>query len=243
MWISIWNSEISTATGIYCGSRKLRPDEWWGWWKPGANTLAYYKFYDNLNDSSGNNHPCTVAYWSAVYYTVSWDNKAITCSGNVMKSWIWQQDVLAANHTLSFWIKLSSSQVDNRVLWALGASGNISHVWISIGSAQWYCFYIWQPTWTYRKRTYTFSANTWYNIALSINSSLWVDCYVNWTQVWTTNTINSPDTTDLYFWSNYSLTDSSRMPWYLDDIIIEDKARTADEIAWYYNQTKSNYWL
>jgi hypothetical protein len=31
--------------------------------------------------------------------------------------------------------------------------------------------------------------------------------------------------------------------WYISNLIMESKTRTADEILAYYNLTKSNYWL
>ena len=217
--------------------------------QPWVNTVAYYKFDWNLNDSSGNNHPCTVASWSAIYSVVSWDNQAITTNWNVIKSGVQQQDILTANHTLSFRIDQTSinNLWDARVMWALWASGAITHIWIWINwtNGLWWCVYLWQPnkSWKYTKFTYTFALNTWYNIVLTIDNSLWCSCYVNWVQAGTTQTIVNSWTSDFYFWNNYQLWDSSHMNWYLDDIIIENTPRSAQDISDYYNLTKANYWL
>lgn len=76
MWISIWNSEISTATGIYCGSRKLRPDGWWGWWTPWANTVAYYPLNSTSqwNDMKGMGTAYNLAtsHTAPTYWTYQW---------------------------------------------------------------------------------------------------------------------------------------------------------------------------
>ena len=223
--------------------------EWWGWWTPWANTLAYYRFNNNLDDSSWNGNTASMAQWTATYYTVNWDNKAITTSGNVVKSGVQQQDILTANHTLSFWINQTSINYlwDARVMWALWASGAITHIWIWINGTNglWWCVYFWQPnkSWNYTKYTYTFSLNTWYNIILSIDNSMNCSCYVNWGQVWTAQTIVTSWTTDFYFWNNYQLWDSSYMNWYLDDIIIENKAWSSTEAGDYFAQFKWNYWI
>ena len=41
------------------------------WWKPWANTIAYYKFDWNLNDSSGNNRNLSMYTGSFSYWTLS----------------------------------------------------------------------------------------------------------------------------------------------------------------------------
>lgn len=222
--------------------------EYPGRWQPWANTLAYYNFNWNLNDSSGNNNNASVARGSAVYYTVDWENQAITCSGNVIKSGVQQQNILTANHTLAFWVYLLNTQsIDIRVMGALWASGSITHMWIWTWWSDVHIksLYFRQPnkTWNYTSFPYVFTTTTWYNVILTIDSSLGCSCYINWVKVWNTETIVDSWTSDFYFWNNYQLTDSGRLDGYLDDIIIENGVRTAQEVADYYNQTKSNYWI
>ena len=61
--------------------------------------------------------------------------------------------------------------------------------------------------------------------------------YVNWNFI---NTVTM--STDQ--WSfQYSTQYSELQPWTYWEIIVEDKARTAQEVSDYYNQTKANYWL
>ena len=62
---------------IYLWTTKVRPEAW----KPWANTLAYYKFEWNLNDSSGNGRNASILNWSASYQTVGWQ-QCFNCNNN-----------------------------------------------------------------------------------------------------------------------------------------------------------------
>lgn len=247
-WIYVWTSEIKNiyvwttpVKEVFVWTTKVRPT----WWQPWANTIAYYKLDWNLNDSSWNGNNASVGYWSAIYYTVSGDNKAFTCNGNAIKSWVQQQNILSSNHTLSFWIYLTWTPTEYRVMWALTASTWVSHIWLAKDNQYIQnSIFIWSGTDGARKvYRYTFSTWTRYNVVFSIWNSLSCSCYINWTQAWTAQTLKASWTWDFYFWVNYQLWNASAMNWYLDDIIIESKARTAQETADYYNLTKWNYGL
>jgi hypothetical protein len=59
-----------------------------------------------------------------------------------------------------------------------------------------------------------------------------------------TSTINSfRDEFRIWVNDGDSWTTPKYMTWYMSDLIVENKARTAEETANYYNSTKSNYWL
>jgi hypothetical protein len=86
-------------------------------------------------------------------------------------------------------------------------------------------------TWHLLTATYTWSADTANNVKIYVDSSL-----VKQWQRWGTTTANMIG----YVW-NYNTNDN--LKWYLSQFILEDKTRTAQEIADYYNQTKWNYWI
>lgn len=75
MWISIWNSEISTATGIYCGSRKLRP------WDSSRLPSGYQEVeYIESNWTQYIN----------TWITLAWKLLTTKAKFNVTQSWTWE---------------------------------------------------------------------------------------------------------------------------------------------------------
>ena len=49
-------------------------------WKPNANTIFYYEFNNNLNDSSGKGNNATGSSW--VWYTTAGTENVITNTSN-----------------------------------------------------------------------------------------------------------------------------------------------------------------
>lgn len=242
MWISIWNSEISTATGIYCGSRKLRP------WEippftPWENTVAYYKLIENWtdfswkwNNLSSNWTPVYTTVWNATYASLN-----STASGNFLytdsATWVpqWTSD-----RTVSCWFYkwswTKSTDATIFMLWNAASNQmfnvfidrNARTLWISqYGSGQW--------------GMYTFTDNTWYHIVVTYSWTTWT-VYVNWTNIGTWNYTIWTSWNKIYL-MQWSWDSSTYCVWNLSEVIIENKARTAAEISTYYNKSKANYWL
>jgi len=74
-------------------------------WKPWANTIAYYKFDWNLNDSSGNNHNFSGTNMTVTYWTLSWWAKYIH-----FPNWAWANTqswmpYSTSSYTINFWVK------------------------------------------------------------------------------------------------------------------------------------------
>lgn len=210
-----------------------------GWWQPWANTLVYYDFDDTLNDGSWNNHPATVAQWSAVYITwIEW--KAITCSWNVMKSWITTNNIIADWHTLSFRVKLTAlaSWWDYRVMWGLGVSSWIFH--INIGNWAWWWTWVclWTNIWgddNQNRRTFTYNFNTTdrFNVVFTFDN--WnIKCYINKTLI-DTQTLQTTWSWDFYIGSNYQVNSGDRVNGYIDEFIVEDKIWSQTDVNDYYD--------
>jgi hypothetical protein len=75
---------------------------------------------------------------------------------------------------------------------------------------------------------------------------------IGWAWIWTVDGVTnvkiaswlskpSSNGTQLNIWAEFNGT--TRAWGYVSNLIIEDKARTAQEISDYYNQTKANYWI
>lgn len=212
--------------------KQVRPSGWG--WQPWANTVAYYKFDWNLNDSSGNNRNMSLYRGSVTYWTI-WNNKY----GHFDSS-TWTNQVtipLPWDFTFLMWVNPQYDYADtypramvdmqyNSSSGCLRLFGTI-HPWDwtyyhintnerhlivyswtqSIGEAKFYCV----------DENYSESGITFTHIT--------GDQKLKLNQIWDANNSNYTNNT------------------YLSEIIIENKVWTDQEIQDYYNQTKANYGL
>lgn len=204
--------------------------EWgWGWWQPWANTIAYLPMKTDLLDHSGT--------WTTA--TVSW-----TVS---LESWHWYFNggkiygtlsSIPTSYTISMWIKATSLPSHWETLSCIWQYNTYSNFWLWLNNTD--------KRVTYSRRDVNYppwpivDTTNWYLVTITYGS--WtVALYINWT--YSTGTTSFP-TTALWT-SDYIIADNTgaNFYWYINDYILEDKVRTAQEISDYYNQTKANYWL
>lgn len=215
---------------VYLGSTQVRPSGWW-WWQPWANTLAYRPLSSDLNDYSWNNH-----HFSATSWTYSFSDNMCTLQRATI-SW-WSLNWLSNDFTVNMWTSW---------FWANSAfMFSVDNGWYP----SWQLYWGWPWTevgfnmiynnnfyWAYKPSYW----GVWVHLFTWIKTATTITLYIDgvqqdqttgtfWTFTWHNNT---------WLWRNvfWSWTGTC---W---EIIIEDKARTAQEILDYYNQTKSNYWL
>lgn len=219
------------------------------WWKPWANTIAYYKFEWDAKDYSWNWHDLT-ASWNVSYTTLNW-RQVVYMQGS--SSWNSTKLVTAtfttsANvpATFSIWCRTNANgwSIPNgyQLLIYYLQSSPYYRQWIytswgnnrdyKIGTNQnlqstWVYPDIWDNTFHLVTATFTTS-----------NMKLYIDWTLKYTWTWTSALsynwkilVWSND--DSYYWFN----------WYIWDTIIENIAWDDAAIANYYNQTKANYWL
>jgi len=211
--------------------KQVRPSGWTPW----ANTLAYYSFDDQwvkwyVKDFSWNWYNLNVGT-QPTYSLLSWNNYVWVYSGSwkcsVNSSYSW------AIKTISMWFNINTQQ--SQYIFQFWISGDQFAIiyWYSRSKLE---FYSDSPRVTLYN---SLSLNTWYHVCLTQNNNnLWT-VYINNSQTTTfTKELNS--FVSISVWSSR---DWDRMKWMLDNVIIETKARTAQEIADYYNLTKANYWL
>lgn len=238
-WLTDWETyyyrvfSYSDLGGIsYCDAVSVTPSAWW--WQPWANTVAYYEYNNDLTDSSSNSNNLsllsgTVTYWIAsgwgkyVYFGNSaWSEHKILSPNidvsavTIMYRWNPQQVYTSGNP-----ITIACTLSDNSLIGATVRSVDF-----------------WATTW------FTATADTWYHIAIVCEGGIrkfyvdWVyytqDSYsLTWTQTTKLTINNAWDTNDPSFANDN----------YISKLIIEDKARTAQEISDYYDQTKWDYWI
>ena len=206
-------------------------------WQPGANTVAYYKFDNNLNDSSGNWFNLSMGsgsmtYWTtswwATYWTFTWSNwtNTLTTTGS---HW--------TTYTLSCWLN------------------TLSNYWWNYQNIMVELFYtndidIRLMNWRSKISCYdtnltgsSISLNTWYNAVVTRNWST-LQLYINWVyqNSWTWNT-SASFPLRITLWSKDAPWANWAWQWQRSEVIIEDKVRTAQEISDYYNLTKTDYGL
>ena len=209
------------------------------WWKPWSNTLLYLPLESDTNDHSWNSYTITqnwaVTKWDIWYY-FNWGYL-------VTPSFIWPTTYT----TISIWVKpnwISSlfQAIFSKYYWSLDFPYITINVYIPENTSNW----SFQVT------------NSSKNVVSSDSSlSMW-----NWQ-----NIIWVYDWSKVYFYKNWVLASSASQSWniysnntqlsignflwnlnqpyygYISECIFENIARTPEQVAWYYNKTKSHYWL
>ena len=224
------------------------------WWKPWANTVAYYPFTSTstVNDMSGNNRNLTNN--GTQFWTYGWVDCAYLPRVDSKKLY-WTLP-LTWNQPFTFNVYINRQWNSYRAdgSWQIFVLGNVwtssACFWTTIidstsweGSSVYNKYRVW--TW-WNDKTASQTNTVWeWNMITVTNNSWDVKLYLNWTQILNqtisfyisadTFTIGSFPTT---VWSQYQW-----FYWYMSNFIVENKVRTAQDISDYYNQTKSNYGL
>lgn len=230
MSLKIWNTDISK---MYMWVDEPGREPW-------ANTLVYYKFSENLDDSSwngnnGTNNGNNVTYtqWTVGYY-VNGDNSQIQTP-------LTQAQVFNSNFTISVWMREDGSNSLYRLF------RKDSSTWIDI-QYEFYNDFSWIQIYLNSSNTriaFPFSNPwqwNWVHIVFTWDWVNQVKCYANWMEIQpypnynTTFTYNG-DSTLFAMWD----TANTAMSW--DELIIENKTRTAQEVADYFDLYKGDYWI
>ena len=215
---------------------------WWGgwWWQPWANTIAYYQFDNNLNDSSGNSHNFSMATWTPTYWTASWGAKYIHFT-----QWTYTTNITIPYTTSAYTInvRLKYDWTDKCFI-DIQPQTN-SQWWNRWGYLSSTSLYIcsWSGT------TVTgLDLTNWINVVAVLNGST-AETYINGVLKNTTSIVQA-QTTANYFrlntvWYGGSTSVYTSNAWnnYMSELILESKSWTAQEISDYYNNTKANYWI
>lgn len=218
MWVYIWTDE----------------------WLPWENTIAYFPLNSNSTDVVHN--ISLTSNWTTNYTTVGWVKSAEFTKSNWLYnnnfSYVPQWDL---DKTLSYRMYIKGGNTRRQGIAQIWWNSNWAVFWT--GCYTWTSNIIMTRYWS-TSSTYTPTLNTRTNIVVTYSNSTW-KMYVNWVlQVTWSNTtaptswywlylgqnILSSNTWDLYYWN-------------LSNVIFEQREWTSDQITWYYNQTKSLYWI
>ena len=231
---------------------------WWGWgggwwWTPWENTLCWYKFDNNLVDSSWNHSNASNISSCTFVDAYTWSSKRVLNKPNwsyiSLPSTFLQTAV--STYTMLFWFKSSQSGWQ----WLMGCNTNSDYDWNAIADIDhtWFSFVYWR---TYANRRQAVNASTyrdgnWHLLSIrrwTWDVIIWVD--KNFT---TTYKLNTPQ--DYSIWWNWVsrgigtrstisggwiLTTSVFQLW---DFITEDIYWDDTKLEDYYDQTKADYWI
>ena len=212
----------------------ILPDVWWGWRQPWANTIWYWKLEENTDatvwttTSSNNVTFTTLASWKKVAVFNGSSSRVVM---SALATW--------TENTYSMWVKKNWSwtgeQQIGMLCWWSGKKGAAIR---TNTSPRWYMnskFTAWVNI------TWATANNTWYHIVIVQNSS-WSTVYLNWTLAATDNQTWANSNPLSSLWAN-SYAAQDYFNWNISEVIAENKARTAQEVSDYYNQTKPLYWI
>ena len=217
---------------------EIREYQEWGW-QPWVNTVAYYPLtsFFTVNDIVGNYNLTNT--WDVSFGTYQWVNCAY---------FNWTTNSQLYNTSLSF----PSYPTQTVLVWMyIDWTGNIYqtiyHIWTT--PQNW-----WLGSW-YKQSNTSLSLSSWavryestkawnlnWSWHLLTNVTNWNSSiqYIDGQQYQTfTNSLSATQTWLYIGWAHNR--QSERLTGYESELIIEDKARTSQEISDYFNQTKSLY--
>lgn len=200
-------------------------------WQPWANTVAYYPLVEDVLDYSGNGNnwtwnPNSFTWWVANY---SWASTTIPYS-----------IIYRDTYTVNLWVNSNQAQSQRGVL---NQHTQVSWwFYLSVFKSWWW---VWWRTWPWGSDYNDISDSTpliwWHLITCQV---VWggKKIYVDGVLKASSNYVGSKMTDTLYIWYDHW---ANGWAWNgkVSKIIVENRAWTQSEIAEYYNQTKSNYWL
>ena len=237
--VSPWEATITVTTNDWgytatCGVIDQ------SWWQPWANTIFYLPLETDLLDHSWNNYTFTTDWTVSL---VSWDVNIPVCYINngtlstASSSYtFWNNDF-----TISYFVKIPSDQSSNYwgVFWFNGSQ--YGSLVLQYEKTSWY-FGSASNTWN-ASISYPNTTNTWMYV-VTIRDWNTFKSYINWTLY------NSSSVTSFSIWQ-WGSTKLWIGMWqgvkiknlYISKFILEDKARTAQEVSDYYDLTKADYWI
>lgn len=195
----------------------------------------YWELASNANDTSWNNRNGTVNG------TVIWNNWAVF-------AWSWQVSSpiysMPSNFTISCWVNKTQSSTSEQTLFAKWwSSSEYQRFWMYYNSS--WNLYVRQATgntsWNWLS-VWNYWYNTWYNVVFTKTWTT-ITVYVNGTQTNQFNYSSWSDYTSSYLGIWWWTSSQSNFNGTIKDFIVENKVRTVQEVADYYNSTKSDYWL
>ena len=220
--VYLWGTEVSK---IFLWDKQVRP----AGWKPWANTVAYYPLNstDTYYDKSWNNYNLTP------YWTPSYTSTYVDLTSGCLKI----PNLTYSTCTVSFWCKRNWTQI-SRALVDMASSDTFIRFWYG---TSWYInFQKSLPSWSWEQNLVYDTNRHLYTVT---NDSTGCIVYLDGSYKYTLASFGTQTSAWSSIWTGWNGTSTKNPNIYVSNFIIENKARTADEISEYYNRSKANYWL
>lgn len=210
------------------------------WWQPWANTIAYYPLKSNTNDYSWNWYNLT-NLWNVTFGTYQWVNCAIF--NGTSNSQLYNTSISYSAYptqTVAVWIYVTwTSSGVYQTIYHIGTAIRYWKLGTWFNYNTWLCLWSWDGQYESVK---AWNINWAWHLLVNVTSGSSSVQYLDWVEYQTFTNSLSYTQTWLYVWWAQS-TSAERLTWYESELILENKARTAQEITDYYNLTKWDYWL
>ena len=213
--------------------KQVRPDNRWTPW---ANTYIYYPLTSDLKDVMWNWNTGTMN-WTCTFDS----STGIHVTGRSWNYVTWMS--VWVNNRNTFTINVRVKHENNGGVWYLCWYGTYNHSQAFNIAEYWWYVQAMLCNGSREDRTNLYASdNNWHNICISWSNWTY-NIYCDSILVWTTNTwtIKNISENQLWWWWSYGSSRSENC--YVGRYIVETVARTAQEVADYYNQTKWNYGL
>jgi len=219
-------------------------------WKPWANTIAYYPLNWDANDYSGNNRNLTT---NNMIYTSWWPWQVAVFTSFWNYAYYQDNSLFDLRSPFTYNVRANASSITS---WYYNGSHPYWNTLISIQDGTTiasHCedlwFWLWNKVIWYQWNVdymdgWTISTNHRYNIVFTYDGNGGKKLYIDWVQVASdTITPTSVSYSNARLVLSRSATSYNAQPydWMLSNVIVENKARTADEVLNYYNRSKVNY--
>ena len=228
---------------------------------PTSNTLFYVTNNWEISDHSQYNHTMNW-YWTGQYTTLStWQKVAKFDWSNLIHSNSFNEANSYTTFTMHWRVKKTSTVTsDTSPFWWMWRNQNSSSTtdrwWAKWqtepwATTNWYIIYWWWTSDWIKNTSVWFipSTSSFDLMTVTINWKT-ISIYKNATQVWSwTWSVNilwwSTTWTTIFAWWawTYNWTAAAFQPFEMWEFILEKRVWTANEIANYYNNTKSLYWI
>lgn len=201
-------------------------------WKPWSNTLVYYPLTSDLNDYSWNNHNLSIKSGSVTY-----SNNMATLT-RVWYDW-WGLNWFEWDFTM---LAYTTNTWWNKWFYPSTNTSWYPQMWMTRWNSKIEFWYV-QDWGTQNFLSYNYSAS-WVHLIAEVKTNSKMIIYVDGVEVANSSGTYQkvkPDSSQNNIWIGTNVNWSWTVTYWW--VIVENKARTAQEVANYYNNTKSNYWL